>query len=45
MYEDGQEPKKTQAIVEMIESLDDSQKQKIYTVIEDEKRFNEKVKR
>ncbi|EIJ41846.1 putative transcriptional regulator [Beggiatoa alba B18LD] len=45
MYEEIQTPKKTQAIIEMIESLNDSQKQKIYAVIEDEKRFNEMEKR
>ncbi|ALG66776.1 helix-turn-helix transcriptional regulator [Beggiatoa leptomitoformis] len=36
---------KTQAIIEMIENLDDSQKQKVYAVIEDEKRFAEMKKR
>ncbi len=36
---------RTQAIVEMIESLDDSQKQKIYNVIEDAKQLQEMKER
>ncbi|EIJ44003.1 putative transcriptional regulator [Beggiatoa alba B18LD] len=44
MYRNEKPAPRTQAIVEMIESLDDSQKQKIYAVIEDAKQFTEMKK-
>lgn len=42
---DSKTTPRTQAIVEMIDSLDDSQKQKIYNVIEDAKQFQEMKER
>ncbi|WP_161575416.1 helix-turn-helix domain-containing protein [Beggiatoa leptomitoformis] len=45
MFESETKPApRTKAIVEMIENLDDSQKQKIYAVIEDAKQFQEMKK-